>query len=168
MLLTGATAEVCGSCHEEVGERLIEKPNKHGPVADNDCAACHTTHGGQQPLLLVEYFPEDFYNAYAESLYDLCFMCHNADIARDAETTTLTDFRDGKQNLHYLHVNRRKGRSCKACHAVHASHQQKHIRHSVPFGRMYEYPVEFTTHDDGGHCLVGCHKQVTYDRNKKG
>lgn len=167
-LLTAQTVTLCGSCHIDVEDNLVSEPRKHGPVADNDCASCHTVHGGTYPLLLVQYFPPEFYNAYSESLYDLCFMCHNADIARDAQTTTLTDFRDGSRNLHYLHVNKRKGRSCKACHAVHASDQEKHIRRSVPFGPMYEYPVEFTKSDNGGSCMVGCHKELAYSRKKKG
>jgi len=167
-LLVEATAPLCGSCHLDVGDELVDLPNPHGPVADNDCAACHSVHGAQNPLLLVEYFPPEFYSAYSESLYNLCFMCHNADIARDAETTTLTDFRDGSKNLHYLHVNRRKGRSCKACHAVHSSDQSKHVRASVPFGPMYEYPITFTKRDDGGNCMVGCHKEYSYSRKKKG
>ncbi len=164
-LLQQDMVSVCSSCHVEMGEKLASNPNLHGPVADNDCSACHALHGGEYPKLLVEYFPPEFYNQYQEGLYGLCFECHNPDIARDRETTTLTDFRDGNRNLHFLHINSRKGRSCKACHDIHASDQEKHIRRSVPFGPMYEYPIQFTKTQDGGGCLVGCHKPRKYSRS---
>ncbi len=166
-LMKDEMVAVCTSCHVEMGEHLAESPNKHGPVIDNDCPACHTPHGGKFPTLLVKYFPPAFYNPYQEGLYALCFECHNADIARDSQTTTLTDFRNGSRNLHYLHVNRRKGRSCKACHDIHASDQAKHIRRSVPFGDLYEYPINYTKTADGGSCVVGCHKPKKYSRSAR-
>jgi len=155
---------LCARCHQDVGDRLAELPNLHGPVRDGDCGGCHDIHGGKYPSILVDYFPPRFYNPYQEGLYALCFECHNADIARDAETTTLTEFRDGSRNLHYLHINRRKGRSCKACHAVHASDQAKHIRREVPNGNLYEYPIFYQKTADGGSCQVGCHKPYRYSR----
>jgi predicted CXXCH cytochrome family protein len=161
-LLVNEMSKLCSSCHETVAERLETQPFKHGPVADNDCVACHKPHGADFPRLSIEYFPPEFYNDYRDSLYSLCFQCHNADIARDKATTALTNFRDKSQNLHFLHINRRKGRSCKACHDVHASDQAKHIRRSVPFGEMYEYPIRFDKTEIGGSCQVGCHKPRVY------
>ncbi len=163
-LLKQEMTRVCSACHADMVASLNAAPSKHGPVKDSDCAACHALHGGKNPTLLVKYFPPEFYNPYSEGLYALCFQCHNADIARDAETTTLTNFRNGSKNLHYLHINKRKGRSCKACHAPHASDQPKHIRRSVPFGEMYEYPIQFIKTEEGGQCFVGCHKPQTYSR----
>jgi predicted CXXCH cytochrome family protein len=167
VLLKQEMVSLCSSCHDDMGEHLTDEPNKHGPVIDNDCSACHTPHGGKFPTLLAQYFPPPFYNPYQEGLYSLCFQCHNADIARDQQTTTLTDFRDGSRNLHYLHINKRKGRSCKACHDIHASDQSKHIRRSVPFGDFYEYPITFAKTEDGGSCMVGCHKPKKYSRLKR-
>jgi hypothetical protein len=118
-------------------------------------------------LILRQYFPREFYNAYSTDKYSLCFNCHNKEIALDSLTTTLTDFRQGNLNLHFKHVNKKeRGRSCKACHEVHASNQTKHIRKSVPFGLNWSYPIEYTKHDNGGTCVVGCHRPKTYKRDK--
>ncbi len=105
---------------------------------------------------------------YDTDNYAICFQCHNKDLALDENTTTLTDFRDGDVNMHFLHVNKdKKGRSCKACHQVHASSQAKHIRESVPFGKIsWELPVTFTKLENGGSCVVGCHSPKEYNRNK--
>lgn len=166
-LLYDSQDKLCATCHEDVGETLEMNPNKHGPVIDGQCTGCHMVHGSANPFILSEYFPTAFYNAYDTDIYTLCFDCHERDIALSATTTTLTNFRDGDQNLHYLHVNHpRKGRSCKACHDVHASDQSKHIRRSVPFGKIYEYPINFETTQSGGSCWnLGCHRNVTYSRN---
>ena len=80
------------------------------------------------------------------------------------ETDSLTDFRDGRINLHYLHVNKAKrGRSCRACHDTHASTNPMHVRESVPFGK-WQMPISFTPTKTGGTCMAGCHKKLSYDR----
>jgi len=54
--------------------------------------------------------------------YDLCFQCHEKELVLSEKTASLTNFRDGDENLHFIHVNREsKGRSCKSCHNVHGS-----------------------------------------------
>lgn len=129
-----APTQLCFSCHAEMAEYVTEQDFKHGPVKEGDCNACHDPHGSDFYRSLRKAFPEEFYIPYAEANYDLCFQCHNRQIAQDAETDKLTEFRDGKTNLHYLHVNKdQKGRSCKACHQVHASSQERHIRLTVPY-----------------------------------
>ncbi len=158
--------DLCFSCHDELAQYVSEQEFKHGPVEDGDCNACHNPHGSENHMILRKDFPEEFYTSYAESKYDLCFECHNHEIAMEAETKTLTDFRDGKRNLHYLHVNKDvKGRSCRACHQVHASSQEKHIRVSVPYGSIsWELPVTYTKTEQGGSCQVGCHAPKEYRR----
>ncbi|MCP4900635.1 MAG: cytochrome C [bacterium] len=164
-LLHQQMPQLCFSCHEEMGERVTSSTYPHGPVESGDCLACHKTHGSENPKLLSAYFPAEFYKPYAEESYDLCFQCHESDVAREENTTELTDFRNGSHNLHYLHVHReKKGRSCKACHELHGGLQEKHIREEVPFGDMWSYPIVFTRTDSGGKCVVGCHKPKEYDR----
>ena len=81
-----------------------------------------------------------------------------------AETTDLTDFRNGSSNLHYLHVSKpEKGRTCRACHAPHASAGPKHIRETVSYG-VWEIPIQFKKTDTGGSCQPGCHRPKAYDR----
>lgn len=158
--------KVCTSCHD----KLLHGKNQHGPVAEGDCGACHKPHGGENHLMLKQVFPKEFYGPFSKERFALCFECHEAKITKDQYTTTLTQFRDGKTNLHYLHVvspgnNRNKGRSCKACHEVHAGPQERHIREKVPYGSGgWLLPVAFTKNADGGRCVVGCHAPKSYKR----
>jgi predicted CXXCH cytochrome family protein len=162
-LLVAPMEQMCVACHTELGEIIAESKNRHGPVKTGDCTACHNVHGSQFEQLLARFYPADFYSSYAKNTYDLCFGCHNQDIARDQRTETLTNFRDGSYNLHYFHVNNVKGRTCTACHAPHASNQSRHLRYEVPFG-AWSYPINYTKTVTGGTCVVGCHAPKTYDR----
>ena len=164
-LLETATKQICFACHKDIGRAASESQYRHGPVQEDDCYACHVPHGSTNPKILTKHFPAEFYNPYKPEIYSLCFECHNKDIALDELTTTLTDFRNGNQNLHYLHVHKtRKGRSCKACHEVHASNQARHIRTEVPYGKVWSYPIKYTEMENGGTCVVGCHKPKDYNR----
>ncbi|MBU0484584.1 MAG: hypothetical protein KKB30_08740 [Proteobacteria bacterium] len=163
-LLKDSMEKLCLSCHTDLGDIIADSQNRHGPVQTGDCAACHNVHGSQFSKLLARYFPMEFYSPYEPENYDLCFGCHNKDIAKTKLTTTLTNFRDGNYNLHYFHVNMKKGRTCTSCHDAHASNQGKHVRYEVPFG-AWSYPISFTKSKVGGTCVVGCHAPKTYDRN---
>jgi predicted CXXCH cytochrome family protein len=72
--------------------------HKHGPVQQGDCNACHNPHGSENYKILKKYFPEEFYISYAEGNYAMCFECHNSQVAKDSNTTTLTDFRNKDVN----------------------------------------------------------------------
>ncbi len=165
--LLGDTMEkLCFKCHDELGDEVADSKYRHGPVKTGDCTACHNKiHGSTYAKLLGRAFPMDFYDSYSPTKYDLCFGCHNKDIARKKITSELTNFRDGKYNLHFLHVNRKKGRTCTSCHGAHASTQAKHVREEVPFGG-WSYPIQYTKTKEGGTCVVGCHAPKTYDRIK--
>lgn len=157
---------LCFTCHTDMKTYVLGKERRHGPVEQGDCSACHDPHGSENHRILRKNFPSDFYMPYDAENYAICFDCHNINLATDEKTETMTDFRDGDRNLHFVHVNKAvKGRSCKACHQVHASDQQKHVRESVPFGSMdWELPVEYTKLENGGSCVVGCHKPKEYRR----
>jgi predicted CXXCH cytochrome family protein len=164
--LKAATKDICYVCHKEMGANVRAAKYLHGPVQQNDCYACHDSHGSGNPQILKKYFPKEFYKPYATESYAICFDCHNKDIALDKVTTKLTNFRNGETNMHFLHVNKEKGRSCKACHEVHAGSQERHIRKEVPFGGSWKLPITFTKTQNGGTCVVGCHKPKDYDRVK--
>ncbi len=165
-LLKGKGIKLCGTCHEDLAYEIANSKNLHGPVKTGSCGECHNIHGSDFSRLLVRKFPENFYTPYSKDKYDICFGCHEKDIATKKFTTKLTNFRDTDYNLHYFHVNRQKGRSCIACHNPHASSQAKHIRYEVPFGR-WSYPIEFTPTKNGGGCVVGCHAPKQYNRVKE-
>lgn len=168
---------LCMECHNKaidtpqgrVGDLsavLASGKSLHGPVAEQNCSACHEIHGGSNFRLLTKEYPPEFYAPFKEESYALCFSCHEKSIVHDARTTTLTGFRNGDVNLHYLHVNKdTKGRTCRACHETHASDHEKHIRDTVPFGK-WEMPIGFEKTVTGGSCAPGCHQQYTYDRER--
>ena len=169
---------LCFECHDREIElpgggtlanikKIIDSGTSlHGPVAQNNCAACHMIHGGDNFRMLIHEYPPEFYAPFGEERYALCFSCHDKQLVIEPNTTALTDFRNGDLNLHYLHVNReRKGRTCRACHETHASNKAKHIRDSVPFGPGgWELPIGYEKTATGGSCAPGCHSAYTYDR----
>ncbi len=161
-LLLKPGSELCFTCHDS---SMAAGKDVHPPVRSGNCIACHNPHGSDNARMLVKPFPESFYLPYAPDQYALCFQCHNRDIAQDARTDTLTNFRNGDRNLHYVHVNRpEKGRSCKVCHDPHASSMDRLIRSQVPGFGNWDIPINFTKTETGGTCVVGCHKPRTYDR----
>jgi predicted CXXCH cytochrome family protein len=176
-VLRGSMLDLCLECHDREiempdGRKLANikavldaGPSLHGPVAQANCAACHLIHGGDNFRLLINEYPPQFYAPFAEESYALCFMCHEPQIVRDEKTTTLTNFRNGDENLHYRHVHREKGRTCRACHETHASKTPKHIRDAVPFGTGgWMLPIAYKQTDTGGNCAPGCHRAYAYDR----
>ncbi len=175
--LTMQPADLCMSCHDRelVSDRgrianmkavMANNTIFHGPIKQKDCSGCHNTHGSKNFRILRENFPPVFYAGYDPDNYKLCFMCHEKSLASDAQTTKLTAFRNGDQNLHYVHVNKAvKGRTCRACHDAHATNNPRHIRDSVPFS-AWQLPVGFQKTENGGQCLPGCHKLYVYNRVK--
>jgi predicted CXXCH cytochrome family protein len=171
--------DLCLSCHNKEYKRekgksvpnmkkwLTENTDHHGPIKQKDCSGCHNPHGSDNFRILRNPYPPTFYKPFAQENYNLCFGCHEKTLVLNPETTKLTNFRNGKMNLHYKHVNKPiKGRTCRACHETHASNFPKHIREAVPFG-AWELPVNYEKTETGGGCTPGCHKLKKYDRVKK-
>jgi predicted CXXCH cytochrome family protein len=179
-LLQNVMTDLCFECHDReirlpdgtklgnIKDVIETGASLHGPVSQNNCAACHQIHGGDLFRLLVNEYPPQFYAPFREESYALCFSCHDPELVYDARTTSLTNFRNGDLNLHFLHVNReKKGRTCRACHETHASNKENHIRESVPFGRGgWKLPIRFEKLDNGGRCAPGCHVPYDYNRMK--
>lgn len=178
-LLSAKPYDLCVSCHaadamkdndgkdiSNIKKLLDENPSHHGPIAAKDCSACHQPHGSENFRLLTNAYPAAFYAPYDPANYKLCFECHNPEIAKTEQTTTLTKFRDGSRNLHYLHINREKGRTCRACHEVHASKQAHQIRDGVPYGSSgWILKVNYTQTPTGGSCAKTCHGAKSYDNS---
>jgi predicted CXXCH cytochrome family protein len=146
-------------------ELLKKNPDRHGPLRDGDCTACHQPHAGEYFRLLVEAYPAKFYVPFAIDRYELCFSCHDEGLAEDESGTDVTGFRAGDLNLHWVHVNRTKGRTCRACHEVHASKLPFHIREAVPFGSAgWTLKINYKWDEDGGSCAPDCHEPIRYRR----
>ncbi len=179
-VLRTSMTTLCFECHDreiklddgtvlsDIKAVLDAGTSLHGPVAQDNCAACHLIHGGDNFRMLVQEYPAEFYAPFKEERYALCFSCHDKQLVLDRHTTTLTNFRNGDLNLHFLHVNREtKGRTCRACHETHASNRENHVRESVPFGTGgWKLPIGFEQLADGGRCGPGCHVAYEYNRVK--
>jgi predicted CXXCH cytochrome family protein len=165
-LLINNQRQLCFSCHEDTKAELDSFKYLHKPVVDRGCTVCHVPHGSDYFRLLIKEYSPEFSTPFDISNYDLCFSCHQSAKVLVKETEDLTDFRNGKMNLHYLHVNTPdKGRTCRTCHATHASDEPKHLRKAVPYGG-WEIPIQFEKTETGGGCSPGCHNPRTYDRTK--
>ncbi len=180
-LLVQLPMQLCLQCHDKdnvadhngkkltnVKKLLADNPNHHGPVAGEDCSACHKTHGGDNFRLLTSAYPAAFYSGYDAKNYALCFGCHEEKVFTEPQTEELTQFRDGTRNLHYLHVNKTDlGRTCRACHEVHASGQDHQIRDAVPYGpKGWMLKINFTKTATGGSCTKTCHSTKTYNNTR--
>jgi predicted CXXCH cytochrome family protein len=174
--LTMEPMDLCISCHNKeynkdgdqdvtnMEKLLAENTYHRGPIKEKDCSGCHNPHGSDNFRILRSPYPPTFYMPFAEDNYGLCFSCHEETIVLKPFTTQLTNFRNGKENLHFTHVNKPdKGRTCRACHETHGSNYPKHIRESVPFG-SWDLPIEFQKTETGGSCTTGCHQEKRYDR----
>lgn len=170
-LLAKPAPELCYDCHDGPGE----KKSVHAPVADGECLECHAGHASAQEGLLTKGYNRERYVDFSEKAYELCFGCHEASSFSESSQES-TGFRDGSRNLHYLHSvgkleagkyrieKNRKRISCSGCHLVHAADQEKLIRGSQQRGAMTLYTIRFTRTEDGGTCVVGCHKPQEYHR----
>lgn len=178
-LLRARTDRVCFTCHDKpvratdgriipnMKALLTQSKFLHGANKAGNCNACHDPHGSNQRDLLERSFPDSFYASFDVGKYELCWSCHERQLVLTAKTRSLTNFRNGDQNLHFVHVNRdEKGRSCKSCHAIHASDLPNHMASEVPFeGSNWAMPIEYQKTADGGSCAPGCHKPRTYSRS---
>ena len=180
-LLRDEQKALCLSCHDkpvqaydghtipDMRPAVSERKFLHGPVRTGQCSACHDVHGSDNGRLLRAAFPTKFYEAFDFTNYALCFQCHNSGIVLQEDTKTLTDFRNGRKNLHYVHVNRRKGRTCRTCHEMHGSDRPKHMAGEVPFeGGGWAMPIRFEETETGGRCSPGCHGTREYVRGAEG
>lgn len=177
-LLKKTAMALCFECHDKPLERpgggtianikavMEGSESLHGSTAEQNCAACHQIHGSGNARLLQAEFSSDYYQAFKDSAYAICFTCHDRQLVLEERTTTATAFRNGSENLHYVHVNRdKKGRSCRICHDSHAASRTHHIRSEVPFGPGgWMLPIAWEATEDGGTCSAACHEGYAYNR----
>jgi len=165
-MFTQPAATLCYSCHDDKSTEFTAYKYQHAPVGAGECWACHAPHGGDKDALLKGNYPSDFYAPFSEEAYSLCLGCHDRGLLTFGRTSEATGFRNGDRNLHYVHVNKAvKGRTCRVCHGVHGEDQIRIVHGAKTFGR-WQIPIELTPSENGGTCLVGCHKPMRYDRKR--
>ena len=175
-LMSDLPVRICMNCHDKAIEMkaggvvaAVAEVNdpatfKHSPIRDGQCGGCHSTHGGDKPLLLQRAYAPEFYQRFSADKYDLCFGCHDEQLAQHEPAEGLTSFRNGDHNLHVVHVSESdRGRSCRACHSTHAGKYDQLIRDWVPYGK-WRLPIRFEKTPTGGTCVTGCHPAFSYDR----
>lgn len=146
---------------------LSDNESVHGPIRDGKCSACHDPHGSDFPKLLSDSYPEMFYAPYKDGIYGFCLQCHEQNLLRFEDTSIYTKFRNGMQNLHYTHVvNTRKGRTCRACHDPHISKLPSLMNEGGASFGEWAIPIRFKPTETGGGCTPGCHRSLSYDRNR--
>ncbi|USN99275.1 MAG: cytochrome c3 family protein [Phycisphaeraceae bacterium] len=173
---------VCLSCHDQAVEAVDRRTipdmtpfvrtatNRHGPVDGGRCNLCHAVHGSTFPRLLRNEDPDDMIGAFDARHYALCFTCHDAAMLTEPDSTGVTAFNDGRQNLHYLHVvNKGRGRACSTCHVVHGGSRPRLMADFAEYeGSGWKAPLGFTLTPTGGSCSPGCHEPMAYVRGTGG
>lgn len=171
-LLTKTLPDLCYGCHDGFGD----KATVHSPVAEGECLTCHGGHEADSPALLKKSYSRERYTEFSEKAYELCFECHESKTFQEAATKNATEFRNGTVNLHYVHVvdrveaskyrieKKQKRMTCNGCHYVHGSDQPRLIRPSLTRGEMTLYTISYAKSENGGTCVVGCHKTREYSR----
>lgn len=179
--LKSCTLDACMACHDKpirvgkdrtvaaVTELKTDAFFKHGPINKDDCAACHTVHGGSNDHLLIAKYSATFYTEKEPDAAALCAKCHDPKLLAAPLGDKQTAFRDGTRNLHTVHLGQGTGqsRTCRACHTVHASRFPNMIADSVKFGE-WTLPLNYIKSPTGGSCAPGCHKAQPYDREVAG
>jgi predicted CXXCH cytochrome family protein len=113
-LLKARTDRVCFTCHDKpmtaADGHMIDNMKKlmtqskflHGANKVGNCNACHDPHGENRRDLLARNFPDSFYARFEVNKYQLCWNCHEKQVVLSAKTISLTNFRNGDQNLHFV------------------------------------------------------------------
>ena len=101
----------------------------------------------------------------------------DASLVTDEVDVEATNFRDGSRNLHSLHVQgalvpnkygivkRGKARSCSVCHNPHGSSQPASLIREYNCQGVFCFTMTYYPLEDGGKCMVGCHKPRSYRRS---
>jgi predicted CXXCH cytochrome family protein len=172
--LVSEEKELCLSCHNEniqtekgilqnIGKMLKKGNFVHGAIKNDGCVICHDPHNSKNSLLLPEPYPSGQYTDGKSENFALCFSCHESGLMENKVDSTITNFRNGNQNLHFIHLSGNKGHNCNICHNIHGSVFDYLISNKVKFGK-WEMPLKYIKEENGGTCNTGCHEDKKYLR----
>ncbi len=151
-LLENNLSEICFNCHQKENE-LYSKSVQHGPIKEGICITCHKIHGEKSNF----------------EIENLCFDCHRKGGISVQSTSTLTSYRNGDFNLHERHTGhlvQNRPIICETCHDFHASENKSLIREGIRHIQRLGFSINYTKTENGGKCVVGCHKPREYNREK--
>ncbi len=158
--------KLCLSCHEKIQNIITESRAQLFFFFFCECLSCHVPHASDYSPMLNTFYPRNMYLQFAVNNFALCLECHDKEAFTLEKTTEVTQFRNGDRNLHYVHVNRAKGRTCINCHGVHGADLEKLIHSSSPAFGVWNIPIDFQKTKTGATCVIGCHKEKSYDRHQ--
>lgn len=173
-LLVAAGTALCEKCH--AGSTEFKRKVAHDAI--DDCSGCHLPHSSGNKRLLTKGFSLDRLAVFDSKNAELCLDCHDIEAFTKAQGED-TGFRMGTTNLHALHlmggapsttskygiVKKKDGQTCFACHLPHTSDQGKLLRTEYQCTGTFCYTMRFVQTEQGGTCIVGCHKPHTYSRD---
>jgi len=171
-LLIATGQALCEKCH-------VASPGFKGPVThaaiDDGCSDCHLPHASKNVRLLAKNLTMDRLAVFDPKQAELCLDCHDLETFTKTQSED-TGFRMGTKNLHALHINggavankygivkKKDGQTCFACHLPHTAHQKKLLRTEYQCMGTFCYTMRFIQNENGGTCVVGCHKPRMYSR----
>lgn len=139
-LLNLDTADLCGSCHDDILDTAIHSPVKHDSVTQGRaCLNCHDPHASNVEMMLTS-LP-----------YDLCVDCHGQDGMTDDAGKPMTNIKSLIQGSFMQHGPVENG-DCSACHKTHGGQNFRMLINEYPEKFYAPYATEnyelcFTCHE---------------------
>ncbi len=173
-MLKKSVNKLCLSCHnktlkrDEDGVKLLNiakhlRDNKkwHKPIKSGNCVSCHNPHGSKNHRMLHEPFPTKSVVKFDPKKY-ICFKCHESTKITEKSTTTDTNFRRDKKNLHTIHVQK-FSIACGTCHDFHASKKGVPLIKEKTTYSGTEFKLRYIKTPNGGSCNPICHNKREYN-----
>ncbi len=175
MLRVDSTKELCLSCHNKplkrdedgvmlmnMAKHLKENEKWHGPIVAGECTGCHNPHGSNNRRMLKGPYPTTPTAKFKPESY-VCFICHDSEKITEASTTTFTNFRKDKKNLHTVHV-KTSSIVCGTCHDFHGVKDPiPLLKDKTNYGAA-QFRLRYKKAADGGSCNPICHEKREYKR----
>ena len=106
-LFLSSMISTCGTCHDDLADRMLGNASVHGIIKKVGCQACHTPHGGDMARLLKMKVP------------DLCLSCHQ-DGTQEQAPKIILNLTTKKGHPIQAHSTEPKGGTCLSCHDPHS------------------------------------------------
>lgn len=171
------TKDACLKCHNKslirdedgakllsIGDHLDENKKWHGPIVVGECTGCHNPHGSNNHRMLKRPYPSSTNRMKFSPDKYVCFKCHQTEKITAVKTTTETNFRKGKRNLHRIHV-KDSSITCGTCHDFHGVKREiPLVKNNTTFVGT-KFKLRYEKAEFGGSCNPICHARRHYERS---